>query len=136
MDGQRRDTVPAPPAGEELDLLIPPRDLLPPQRAYWRRWARLAIEQRTLTEKTVPGFREVCWWAAEVDGRLAVRALVERKHGKGSREAREAFSDLLKARKELRTALSLFKLTAFGKPEHAAPARKPAANPWSQVASS
>lgn len=140
MDGNRRDlfaTASAPgepsPAAvpqQESELLQPPSDLTPAQQDLWRRWAPLAVEQRTLVPATVPGFRELC-------EQLALKQTLARRIGHlgaGSERAAGRLGLYVKLAQRLDSSLARFKLTGFGKPDTTARARPSAANPWAQVA--
>lgn len=133
MDGARRDVLftPPPPTAEEAGLAEPPPDLTPAQQDFWRRWAPLAIEQRTLIPATVPGFRELC---EQFTLKEALARRIQRL-GPGSERAAARVSLYVKLAQRLDSTLARFKLTGLGKPaDTAARARASAANPWAQVA--
>lgn len=109
-------------------LLEPPGDLCESAQGVWREYARFAIEQLTLTEATVAGFRQLCQqWAYLVDVEQAIQSA-----GAGTKEAEPFLRTYLKLAQRLDSSLARFRLTAFGK---AAVTEKPkkAANPWAQV---
>lgn len=54
---------------------VPPKDLPEDQRDFWRRYAGLAIEARTLTPRTVAAFRLLCELEAE---KQATKATLDR----------------------------------------------------------
>ncbi len=119
MDGARREDLgppgplgAAPAPAEDLELLTPPPDLTPAQQDYWRRWAPLAVEQRTLVPATRPGFRELCE-QADLKAKLArrIHAL-----GAGSEKAGSRLSAYVKLAQRLDSSLARFKLTGMGKP--------------------
>lgn len=131
-----------PPTGPELlALREPPADLpaaiaapglgvaLTSQAEFWRRYAPLAIDQRTLVPATVPGFRELCELAAFTE-ELAARL---RKFGSEGKAGSERMRNYTRLSQRLDQAFARFKLTAFGKPADGGGQKKPAANPFSQV---
>lgn len=131
MDGTRIDAGrPRQDADPGDPLLIPPAGMTAAQQKYWMLWAPLAIAQRTLTQETIPGFREACELAAMKDP-IAKQI---RKLGPESDEAIDLRRDYLKFSKDLRIALQQYKLGAFGRPEQA-PARRQAqvTSPWAAV---
>lgn len=115
LDGKRRarktELPPAVSPTEREGLLEPPADLPDGAKACWRTWAAQALEERTLTPATEPGFREMCRRMAivqELDNRIALLGV-----GHDSlpylRERRGQAS-------QLNASLKDFKLSAFGKP--------------------
>jgi hypothetical protein len=141
MDGQRRDEFAgpgsaAPPTAALLEdpdgLAVPPADLSPAQREVWSRFAPHALAQRTLVPTSAPGFRELC------EQFVVKQAIFRRmeKLGLASARAEGMRKRYEKMAQRVDATFARFKLTAFGKPaEGNAAARKPATNPWSQVAS-
>lgn len=134
---------PRPPAPEDVAALSePPADLpsviqspslagvtLTSQADFWRRYAPLAIDQRTLVPATVPGFREVCELAAlkeEVAAKL-------QKWGSEGKTGSDRMRTYTRLSQRLDAALGRFKLTAFGKPADGGVSKRPAANPFAQV---
>ena len=112
-------------------LAIPPKDLTKGQRRFWETYAPRAIEQRTLIDATVAGFRELCeQWALK-------DAIADDIHTKGptTRDAEAQLRTYVKLAQRVDSSLARFKLTGFGKPAETGSGRQaPAANPWAQVA--
>jgi len=118
MNGARRDSPPPPelpPAISEPErdgLLEPPVDLPEGPKACWRKWAPQAIEARTLTPATEPGFRELClrmFNVLELDKKTA-------HLGIASQEALPYLRERRGQAAQLNVSLKDFKLTGFGKP--------------------
>lgn len=110
-------------------LLEPPEDISESAKGAWRVYARFAIEQVTLTDATVAGFRQFCQqWAylAELDAEI-------QKMGAGTKEAAAHMRLYLNLAQRLDSSMARFKLTACGKPA-VQPKPKAAANPWAKVA--
>lgn len=129
MDG--RALPPSLPQVEPDRLLLePPADLEAKAQGVWLDLAGCALHERTLTEETVPGFRQLCqqWvYLRELD--VTIQRL-----GAGTQEAESYFRTYLKLAQRLDGSLARFKLTAFGKP--VTPDKpKVAENPWAKVAS-
>jgi hypothetical protein len=136
MDGSRlaASAVTAEPVDvEQSPLLKPPADLNAKEASFWKAYARLAIEQRTLVPSTVAGFRELCEQfafksdlAAEIDRVGAASVLTEKM-----------LVQYTKLVQRVDSSLARFKLTAMGKPADGGQVRKPvAANPWAAVGKS
>jgi phage terminase small subunit len=124
---------------------IPPEDLPPEQRDFWHRYARLAIEARTLTPRTVAAFRLLCELDAEQratkktiehDGRTFVKVTID---GAGQEHQELKAHPLTSAYRQLaqrvEALMARFSLAPFGKPVEGAVAKKPTFNPWANVAS-
>ena len=120
----------APVDGAEL-LEVPPSDLPAPQRAFWRLWAPHAIAQQTLVPSTVAGFRELC----EQHAMKTSLAKKINRLGTCSADAERLLKHYEKLAQRLDATLARFKLTAFGKPEAGAGARRvsSAAGQWAEV---
>lgn len=116
MDGNRLPATPQlPPAVSEAErdgLLEPPTDLQDSAKACWRAWAAQALEERTLTPATEPGFRELCLRMANV------KALDERilLLGVGTQDSLPYLRERRGQAAQLNVSLKDFKLSAFGKP--------------------
>lgn len=138
LDGIRRGAKsatlhPAASPEERTSLFEPPVDLPEPLSAgaqrWWRAFAPKAIERQTLTAVEIPGFMELCKRQARV---AELDAKIETL-GAASQEALDYLRERRAIAKDLSSSLKDFNLTAFGKPVTEKP-KKPAANPWSQVA--
>lgn len=129
--------------GGKSPLAEPPVDLPEPQRAFWRQWARHAVEAGTLNDRTSAGWRLLCNLEArmrryeeqlERDGDTFEKVVID---GSGQ-EHRELKAHPLVA-KHLALAnkvdglMSKFRLTAFGKAE-SVPRPKTSLSPWAKVA--
>lgn len=143
-----RNFTPRAIEGGLTDLVDPPDDVPEDQRAFWKRWAKLAIEAGTLNERTEAGWRLLC----------AIEALM-RRYAKTIAEQGDTFMKVtvdgsgqehqeLKAHPLVGKHLALatkvdaymarFMLTAFGKPSPEAKQKKQpaAANPWARIVGS
>ncbi len=108
----------------------PPADLPDAQKAIWRVYAPLAIEQRTLALATAPGFRELVEQMALKDD-IATRLARFGADGKTGSDRVKLYTRLSQ---RVDASLARFKLTAFGKPADGSGQKQAQANPWSQVA--
>lgn len=123
--------VPSVPGYEGHALMMPPGGLTEAEQAAWVAHAPLALSQETLCAATVPGFRELCQLFVH-QGELSARIT---HLGRTSAEADRLLKRWEKGAVLLNGKMKDFKLTAFGKPEAAAvKSKKPALNPWAQVA--
>ena len=131
LDGKRRppknELPPAVSNTERESLLEPPTDLSDGAKVCWRAWAPQALEERTLTPATEPGFREMCIRMSivqELDKRIALLGIGTQDSLPYLRERRGQAS-------QLSASLKDFKLSAFGKPATAeTPAPMHGANEW------
>jgi len=104
------------------DLAVPPSDLSTEQQDFWRSYAPLAIERRTLTPSTIPAFRLLC----EVHSKkVMVGAMVD----KGALGGLRLFMQLAK---QVESLMARFCLAPFGKPA-TSDKPKPPTNPFSQL---
>lgn len=127
-DDERRALL-EPPAALPASLDVPGLGPLPSPADFWRQWAPLAVDQRTLIPATVPGFSELCELAsfkAEIAARL-------RKFGSQGKEGDARQKQYAKLSQRVDTTLGRFKLTAFAKPADAGGKKTPAANPFAQL---
>lgn len=103
-------------------LADPPRDLPANQQPFWREWAPMAIEKRTLTAQTVPSFRLLC----ELEVRRRAIGTQIDKEPEPSPMGLRVFAQYAK---QVEALMARFCLAPFGKP--AAPEKpKAAASPW------
>jgi len=118
----RPQTASASEEGPEDDLSSPPADLPEDQQTFWRDYAPLALERKTLTVATVPAFRLLCELHAK-------KAMVSGMVDKGAIGGLRVFMQLAK---QVESLMARFCLAPFGKP---AVSEKPkvAVNPWAQV---
>jgi len=119
-------------ASSESDLALPPPafKLSKTERAFWIAEAPHAIAQQTLMAATAVGFRELCQ-------QFALKEAIAKKIltlGAATRDADSYLRAYTKLAQRVDSSMARFKLTAFGKPDAGASSRKPAANPWAQVA--
>lgn len=117
------------PSSDHSNLADPPDGLPIEQHEFWRRWAPMAIEMRTLAPSTVVGFRELC-------EQMALKVAIWDRMaqlGLASSEADRLLKRYEKIAQRLDTSLKGFKLTAFGKPVEGAAPRQAKVNPWAQV---
>lgn len=116
------------PGKREADaaLLEPPEGLPEAQGAFWRLWAPLALERRTLTTETVPAFVLLCELEAK---RRAIGAVLDAPGAEPSPAGLRIFAQFSK---QVEGLMGRFCLAPFGKPV-AAEKPKPAANPFAQV---
>lgn len=123
--------TPTAPSAPSVDAAVadPPADLGESAKVFWREWAPHAIEQGTLTEAQVAGFRELC------EQLVVKRALWDRMEtlGPASAEADRILKRYEKMAQRVDASLARFRLTSFGKPMGEAKPRKPAANPWASI---
>jgi hypothetical protein len=125
-----RQALLEPPAVLPSSIEVPGHGAIPSPQDFWRQWAPLALEQRTLVPATVPGFSELCELAsfkAEVAARL-------RKFGSQGKEGDARQKQYAKLSQRVDATLGRFKLTAFARPADGSAAKKPAANPFAVVA--
>jgi hypothetical protein len=117
------------PGGREVDkaLLEPPAGLPEVQAVFWRLWAGLALERRTLTAETVPAFVLLCELEAK---RRAIGAVLEQPGAEPSPAGLRIYAQFSK---QVEGLMGRFCLAPFGKPI-ASEKPKPAANPFAQVA--
>lgn len=133
MDGKPHDAGLPPPVSsvDNQALRKPPSDLSASAKTFWKRWAALALANRTLTAATAFGFRELCEKAATVAALRGRIALL----GAATQDALPYLKECRGQAQALNVSLKEFKLTAFGRPE-TSEKPKPAANPWAAVAKS
>lgn len=130
--------------GGKSPLSEPPVDLPEDQKAFWRTWAKWAIEAGTLNERTEAGWRELCKLESlmrryeaviEKDGETFIKCTVD---GTGSEhqelKAHPLIGKHLALAKMVSGEMARFMLTSFGKPTTATKSNRPAANPWARVA--
>lgn len=130
MDGSRLSGTQALPGVTAADALLePPKDLPREARLYWRRWAPLAIAQRTLVPEKVPGFGELCVLAVVFEKLKTFVMTHEPTH----REWGDRHQEYLKTGKDLRTSLQSYMLCAFGKPEPGTSRAKSTSTPWAAI---
>jgi len=116
---------------DSAGLDLPPDDLTAEEQRFWRQYAPLALERRTLVPATVPGFRLLCRTEATLtrmaadllrDGDTVMKVTIDgsgqehqevKNHPKATRHDR-----LIKV---LDGLLKSFCLTPFGKPLTVAP---------------
>lgn len=111
-DGRSEDEV-------REDLEMPPADIHPDGQAFWRDYAPLAFERKTLTEATVPAFRLLCELHAK---KMMVSVMVD----KGALGGLRVYMQLAK---QVETLMARFCLAPFGK--SAGPEKvKPKVNPF------
>jgi hypothetical protein len=126
-----QDVAPEPPVVDvaPAGLAIPPADLPVAEQAFWARYAPIAIEQRTLVEATVAGFRELSEQFVIKD------EMIKHIHvlGATSAEADRLVKRYEKLAQRVDASLKAFKLTAFGKPVEGAKPRQAAVNPWAAL---
>ena len=117
------------PDYDDVDLLVPPSDLMPAQRRAWRLLAPHAVEQQTLVPATLAGFRQLCrqWVMADVFAAKIGRL------GAGSQSASRFVVIALKIDQRLDATLARFKLTGFGKPADKKDPKGQASNTWAEV---
>lgn len=116
LDGKRRppktELPPAVSPEERAGLMEPPADLPDGAKACWRTWAPQALEERTLTAATEPGFREMCRRMAivqDLDNRIQTI-------GVGTQDSLPYLRERRGQASQLNASLKDFKLSAFGKP--------------------
>jgi hypothetical protein len=109
-------------------LMEPAGGMTEPEQVFWRQWAGVALAERTLTETTSAGFRELCQhFALKEEVLVGMRAA-----GVTSPEADRLHKVWVKLAQRVDAGMARFRLTAFGKPME--PEKKPAtANPWVSV---
>lgn len=95
-----------PPPAVPSELFEPPADLSEGQQEFWRQYAPLAVERKTLTPATVPAFRLLCELHAKKD-------LVGTMVDKGALGGLRVFMQLAK---QVETLMARFCLAPFGKP--------------------
>lgn len=104
----------------------PPKDLPADQQEFWRMYAPLALQNRTLTAQTVPAFRLLCELEAEKkavketierDGRTYLKVTIDGA-GQEHQEVRPhpLKPDYSKLAKQIETLMGKFMLAPFGKP--------------------
>lgn len=124
----------AAPTTEARALAEAPEDIPSDQQQFWREYAPLAIERRTLTPATVPAFKLLCELRAEMvatkatidkDGRTYIKVTID---GAGTEHeelrAHPLKADYAKLGKQVEGLLARFCLAAFGKPMAGAPPTK------------
>jgi len=112
---------------EDKALVEPPSGLSEAQALFWRQWAPLALEKRTLTTETVPAFTMLC----ELEVRR--RAIVAEFDREGAEATPAGLRLYLQAAKQVEGLMGRFCLAPFGKPV-VSEKPKQTANPFAQVA--
>ena len=125
-------------------LAEPPEDVPAAEQAFWRKWARLALEAGSLNERTEAGWRMLCSVEArmrryekiiDAEGDTFEKVTID---GAGQ-EQREIKAHPLVAKhlvlvNKVDLLMARFMLTAFGKPVAPAKATKAVAtNPWARI---
>lgn len=105
------------------DLTLPPGDLPPEQQDFWREYAPLAVERKTLAPATVPAFRLLCELHAK-------KTLVSGMVDKGALGGLRVFMQLAK---QVEALMARFCLAPFGKPAVGSEKPKAPVNPWAQI---
>jgi hypothetical protein len=119
--------VPFPAYSEPDPSLKEPPDGLPEaQRRFWLKWAPLALERRTLSRETVPGFEMLC----ELAARCHSMALEFEMSEVPLKPADVRL--YLQATKQVEGLFGRFCLAPFGKPV-VSEKPKQAVNPFAQV---
>lgn len=125
----RPPTTLAPPVTNSA-LKDPPADLEEDAKPIWQAWAPWAIEQGTLVDATVAGFRELC------EQFLVKQALWSRLRtlGIASAEGDRILKRYEKIVQRIDASLKNFRLTAFGKAMDPGKSKKvEAPNPWASM---
>lgn len=106
---------------------VPPHDLPEDQHQFWRTYAPLALEKRTLTPQTLPAFKHLCeleamrakvWAQLERDGLTSAKVTTDVTSGEQHLEIKPhpLLAMYSKVVKDVKGYLKDFALCAFGKP--------------------